>query len=172
MDAHPFQSADPRADEASEVIQRYADMVYRIARVQMKNPHDADDVFQDVFLAYIRSDLHFDDEAHRKAWLIRTTLNRCKKWFGSAWVQKTVALDDTLPAADHPEYLELWDAVRRLPKQHQTVLLLFYGEQMQAAEIGAALGIREKTVRMQLTRARRKLKQELESEEPAEDISI
>ena len=108
MDAHPFQSADPRADEASEVIQRYADMVYRIARVQMKNPHDADDVFQDVFLAYIRSDLHFDDEAHRKAWLIRTTLNRCKKWFGSAWVQKTVALDDTLPAADHPEYLELW----------------------------------------------------------------
>ena len=37
---------------------------------------------------------------------------------------------------------------------------------------GAALGIREKTVRMQLTRARRKLKQELESEETADDISI
>lgn len=171
MDAHPFQSACTPADEASEVIQRYADMVYRIARVQMKNMHDADDVFQDVFLAYVRSGQAFEDEAHRKAWLIRTTLNRCKKWFGSAWFQKTAPLDDTIPAADHPEYFELWDAVRRLPKQYRTVLMLFYGEQMQASEIGAALGIQEKTVRMQLTRARRKLKQELESEETADGFS-
>lgn len=171
MDAHPLQSGCTPADEASEVIQRYADMVYRIARVQMKNPHDADDVFQDVFLAYVRSDLTFEDETHRKAWLIRTTLNRCKKWFGSAWFQKTVPLDDTIPAADLPEHLELWDAIQRLPKQYRTVLSLFYGEQMQAAEIGAALGIQEKTVRMQLTRARRKLKKELESEETADGIS-
>lgn len=35
-----------------EIIRLYGDAVYRLAYAYMRNPHDADDVFQDVFLRY------------------------------------------------------------------------------------------------------------------------
>ena len=47
---------------------------YRLAFVQMKNKHDAEDVFQDVFLRYIAKPRIFESEEHRKAWLIRVTI--------------------------------------------------------------------------------------------------
>ncbi len=36
-----------------EVIEKYANTVWRLALAHMKSRHDAEDVFQDVFLKYI-----------------------------------------------------------------------------------------------------------------------
>ena len=38
---------------ADAAIDRYADMVYRLARSQMKNTTDADDLFQEVFVRLV-----------------------------------------------------------------------------------------------------------------------
>ena len=51
----------------------------------------------------------------------------------------------------------------------QSFFMTHYFEQMKVSEISSALGIQEKTVRMQLTRARRLLKDYLESEEAADE---
>ena len=39
---------------AEEIIDRYADMVYRLAVSQTKNRTDADDIFQEVFVRLVR----------------------------------------------------------------------------------------------------------------------
>ena len=61
-----------------EMTEKYFDMVYRLALARTKDKDMADDVCQEVFLRYIKSDKSFDSEEHIKAWLIRVAIN-CSK---------------------------------------------------------------------------------------------
>jgi RNA polymerase sigma factor (sigma-70 family) len=61
-----------------EIVRTYADMVYKIAYRYVANPTDADDVFSETFLAYFKKERTFEEEEHRKAWLIRVTINCAK----------------------------------------------------------------------------------------------
>ena len=71
-----------------EVIEKYSKMVYGIALTHLENRTDADDIFQDVFLTYYQKSKIFNEEDHRKAWIINTTLNFCKKISGNSWRKK------------------------------------------------------------------------------------
>ena len=53
-----------------QLVHAYGDMVYRLAYAQTRSRHDADDVFQEVFLRVVQRRPSFDSEAHEKAWLI------------------------------------------------------------------------------------------------------
>ncbi|MBQ2448575.1 MAG: hypothetical protein II270_00910 [Peptococcaceae bacterium] len=78
----------------SDMIVSYGNMVYRLAYARMQNRHDADDIFQEVFLRYIRRAPVFESYEHGKAWFLRTTINCCKNMWMSAWRRKTTALTD------------------------------------------------------------------------------
>jgi RNA polymerase sigma-70 factor (ECF subfamily) len=62
-------------DCTEKVIRYYSAMVYRLAFARTGTKHDADDVFQEVFFRYVKKKPVFQDEEHRKAWLIRVTIN-------------------------------------------------------------------------------------------------
>ena len=68
-----------------KVIEKYKDMVYRIAFSYCRNRSDADDVFQEVFLRYFRKAPVFKNAEHEKAWLIRVTVNCSKSVLMSPW---------------------------------------------------------------------------------------
>ena len=61
--------------EFDAALAQYGDTVYRLAFAYTRNRADADDVFQEVFLRYFRRAPAFETEEHRKAWLIRVTIN-------------------------------------------------------------------------------------------------
>lgn len=136
-----------------QVMERYGDMVYRLALAQTHSSHDADDVFQEVFLRYLRAAPAFREEEHRKAWLLRVTVNCCKKLHGSFWRRHTVALSETLPA-QNPEEGELLGLLEGLPQKYRAVLHLYYYEGYATEEIAAILGRSPGTVRSQLSRGR------------------
>ena len=139
-------------DCVEEVIDKYSNMVYRLALAQMKNKQDAEDIFQDVFLRYILKPRIFESEEHRKAWLIRVTIN-CSRSLWKAWFHKSEPLDELIAAEetienDISEYLAL------LPQKYRPVIHLFYYEDFSIKQISELLGARESTVRTWLTRAR------------------
>ena len=68
MEALPLRAGG----EMDSIIDRYQTMVYGLALTRTGNRADADDVFQEVFLAYCQCGKTFRDEEHRKAWLLRT----------------------------------------------------------------------------------------------------
>lgn len=140
-----------------QIIQKYADMVYRLACAQAQNRSDAEDIFQEVFLRYLRSAPEFASEEHRRAWLIRVTINCAKKLRASAFVRHTVPLDAELPF-ETEESLALYAELRRLPAADRAVLHLFYYEDQRVQEIARLLHKKESTVRSRLTRARQRLK--------------
>lgn len=143
-----------------EAIRRHGAAVYRLAWIYMRSPHDADDVFQDVFLRYAEKAPDFQSEEHRRAWLLRVTINRCRSLYRSAWWKRVVPLDKAAElAAPPPEDPALAQALDRLPAKYRTVIHLSCHEGMSAQEIAALLGIKPVSVRSQLSRARAMLEE-------------
>jgi RNA polymerase sigma-70 factor (ECF subfamily) len=146
-------------------------MVYGIAMTHVRNPADADDVFQDVFLIYFQKPRTFREPEHEKAWLINTTLNRCRKMTGSLW-RRVLPLDEA-PEQSVPfrsrEENELYIALRALPEKYRSALHLFYFEDMPVDRIAKALGAKPGAVRMRLTRGRELLRKQLKGEFDFED---
>lgn len=149
--------------DVEQVIRNYSDMVYRLAFSRTGCRDDADDIYQEVFLRYLKKMPCCESEEHRKAWLIRVTINCAKKFHLSFWQRKTGPLEEGI-SFETQEDLELYDQLRRLPERYRMVIHLFYYEEMSIEEISAMTGIKKSTVRTQLTRARRKLREIMEEE--------
>lgn len=153
-----------RTDENPEyVIEKYSSLVYKLAFTQTKSKSDADDVFQEVFLQYIKSRKTFESEDHRKAWLIRVTVNSCKTLQKSAYRRHSIPLDENYVFEVKKEN-ELYQVLKELPLKYRTVLHLFYYEDLQIEKISKILKISQNLVRMQLTRARGLLKEKLKGD--------
>lgn len=143
------------------LIDRYQNMVYGLALARTGSREDADDVFQEVFLALFRSGKTFREEEHRKAWLLRTTLNQSRRVTSSTWRNRTVPLEEG-EAVARPfrmsEENRVWEALQSLPEDYRLPLYLFYFEELPTDQIAKALGIRPGTVRMRLSRGREQLR--------------
>lgn len=152
----------PAEDEIMEVIEKYKDMIYKLALLRTKNEADAEDVLQDVICKYFQNNLEFKSEEHKKAWLIRVTVNCSKRLFRSAWYRKTVQLEDNIQYND--EERDVYYSVLQLPLKYRTVIHLYYYEDMSIADISKILNIKESTIKSQLHRAKSLLKNKLEGE--------
>ena len=75
-------------------MERYADTVWRLCLIHLKNRADAEDVFQTVFLKYVLSTAAFESDEHEKAWFIRVTVNACRDLLRSFFRSRTVPLDE------------------------------------------------------------------------------
>lgn len=159
------------SESFEQVMEFYMPMVYRIAFSRLGSTHDAEDITQDVFLKYFRADITFNDEEHRKAWLIRCAINCTKNLVTSAWFRhrasdeglENMEENGDIPGSDGDiDKIEqknaVMGAVMKLPEKYRTVIHLFYFEDMSVAQISKATGIRETTVKSQLSRARDMLK--------------
>ena len=145
------------AAELEQVMRIYGTTVYRLAYAQLRSTADAEDVYQEVFLRYFRKRPQFDSEEHRKAWLLRVTLNRARSFLSSAWRRHTVPLESQISFPE-PESRQLDEALARLRPGDRSLLHLFYFEELSVREMAQLLNRKESTVRTQLTRARNALK--------------
>lgn len=142
--------------DTASAVEEYGPMVYRLAYAQLRSHHDADDVFQEVFLRYHRAAPSFESEEHRKAWLLRVTANCANSLAASPWRKRRVTLEDVY-AYDQPEESGLDDALAQLPSKYRAVIHLYYYEGYNTEETARILRRRPSTVRAQLTRARQAL---------------
>jgi len=152
--------------QLSNAMETHGPTVYRLALVRMQNIADAEDVYQDVFLRLLGQETADWDAEHTKAWLIRTTVNRCADLYRFRLRRNVLALEE-LPEVAAPADAgmpELWETVGRLPEKLRTVVHLHYAEGYTAEEIAALLAVPAVTVRTRLHRARVKLRDLLEGD--------
>jgi RNA polymerase sigma-70 factor (ECF subfamily) len=154
----------PGTGDWSGVVQAYGDMVYRLAYARTGNRHDADDIFQEVFLRYAKKHPAFESEEHRKAWLIRVTVSRANSLAASLWRKRRAGFRELPQDFSNQEAGELAEALGKLPEKYRQVLHLFYYEDLSVEGIASLTGQKPSTVRSQLTRGRGKLKDLLEGE--------
>lgn len=163
-----------------EVIRRNSETVYRLAYALVRTRADADDIYQEVFLRYVRKAPAFDSGEHEKAWFMRVTINCCKNMWKSPWMQRRSALEnDALEREVSQEEAVygiteedslLIETVKQLSEKYRAVIHLFYYEELSVEEIGKITNSKASTVRTRLTRARRQLKSLLR--EKGEDLDV
>ncbi len=155
---------------ADGAIDRYADMVYRLALSQMKNRTDADDLFQEVFVRLVSRIQELQSWDHVKAWLLKVTANCAKKHFEQYWNKNVSFLEEPEQMVDANGSYRMEEehpvraAVELLPPKYRMVIHLFYFEQISIAEIAQLTEQKESTVKSQLFRAREMLKETLKGD--------
>ena len=144
-----------------QIIDEYADMVYRIALTRCRCIENAEDVFQEVFMRFSIKSPKFESKEHEKAWLIRVTINLTKNVRESAWNRKVVRLDESM-VFNTKEENDVYSTVCELPQNYRTVIYLLYYEGYKVKENSNILNKNEGTIKTWLFRAREILREKLE----------
>lgn len=142
----------------------WGDMLYKIAFLYLANSHDVEDILQEVFIKLLYASPDFRSAEHEKAWLIRTTQNKCKDFLRRS-SRHEVNIDDYSVAADAGDADTKIDIVQNiiaLPGKCKSTVILYYYYGYSVAEISKILKISKSAVKMRLKRSREILKIELE----------
>ncbi len=157
---------DPGVQDLEKTICEYKNTVYGIALTMLMNKSDTDDVFQEVFLLYYLKQLSFDNEAAKRAWLIRTTVFKCRQQNSSKWnqhIDKTDEFNGDI-SLETQEDKEVYSAVMELPQKIREAVYLHCFVGLSVNETAKILGVRANTVSMRLNRAKKLLRKRLEGD--------
>lgn len=153
------------------IVRTYSDMIYGVAMRYVKNPTDADDVYADVFYRYFRRERTFESDEHLKAWLLRVTINSAKDFLikRKYEVSKDDELfDESLMAVtfsgtdiSQEEILDVRNALKQLKEERREVIELYYFNGLNTREIAEMLQKPENTIKSDLLRGRKDIKEYL-----------
>lgn len=142
------------------LYERYARMVHGILLARVPRSEVAD-LVQDVFLAAMRQLGTLRDAAAFGGWLAAIARNRATDYFRRA--AETTELPDHLPGRDsrRAEALEILARIRELPEAYREPLVLRLVEGMTGPEIAARTGLTPASVRVNLHRGMKLLREKL-----------
>lgn len=148
--------------DIDDVVDRFADHIFRGAYAYLNDVHEAEDVVSEVLMKFFSccDDLDIRSDEHLKAWLLRTAVNRCKDILRSARYRRTVPLEDVHKTVfgGSDIHMDIERAIDGLPAKYRTILYLYYYEEYKTEEIAQILGLPKGTVVSRLDRARKKLR--------------
>jgi RNA polymerase sigma-70 factor (ECF subfamily) len=135
----------------NELVMRYQEKVYWIAR-RLVNDHDrADDITQEVFVKVYRALKDFRAESSVFTWLYRITVNVTLNSIRRERVREFLRIDDFYESEDEPaerpdmlverneQKALIEEAVARLPAKQKAVFVLRYHEELSYEDISKIL---------------------------------
>ena len=167
-----FQQAIAGDQEAFEaLVSRYQHSLFRLIYRYVDEYHEAHDVLQQVWLQLYLSLPTLDPYVHMKPWLFTVARNRSLDvlrrrrllCFSEVETGNEEAFLDSIPdTSPTPEELVeqrdlqrvIWLAIQVLPRTYHSVVLLYYSEHMNFAEIGRVLNLPVSTVKARFHQAK------------------
>ncbi len=146
-------------DAFSVLYQRYVRRIYNYIFYRTGSQHDAEDLTEKVFF---RALSHIQTYNNRglpfSAWLYRIAHNLVANWYRDTKRKNEVPLEDhefTLRHSDQPEHSmvkvqeieTLLQAIRKMPAERQTLLILKFVEGMSNEEIAQIMGRTEGAIK-------------------------
>ena len=160
-----------RTNAFEALVRRHLRAAYAVALARTGNPHDAEDVCQDAFIAALERLSSLRDPDRFAAWLLEIVRNRSLNVIRSRRVRSEEPIDEATGGGGGPDpgreaersalREDLLDALARLDDTRREVALLHDVEGWRHAEIAERLGMPEGTVRYHLHEARRTLRERL-----------
>ncbi|MBO4425554.1 MAG: sigma-70 family RNA polymerase sigma factor [Clostridiales bacterium] len=149
--------------ETVEIMDQLGNAILRLAYSYLHNMEDAEDILQETLIKFVTTKPVFENEKHRKAWLLTVAANLAKNRIEYNRVRSSEELNEEIagaaPEEEEDDLSYVWEAVKKLPDNQREVIHLFYQEGYKTAEIADILGRKEATIRSDLKRARDKLKE-------------
>ena len=161
-----------REQQLTNLMHNYSEKLLRIAYYYTKSIQSAEDIVQDVFIAF-HFQANYVEQGKIEAYLAKMTINKSKDYIKS-WAYRAHLLKDKFEVfkrtthdkqliAKHEQRL-IEQAILALPLKWREPIMYFYFEDMKIKDISALLEIPESTVKTRLTKAKQLLKKNLASE--------
>jgi RNA polymerase sigma-70 factor (ECF subfamily) len=165
------------------LVERYSPRLYRVAARVCRHPQDAEDAVQEAFLQAVRDLRRWRPTAPLEAWLVTITVRTAQKvdQRSNRVASRSDSLDTPLPDGSPRELRDstvstdpaaaagradlasrLAAAIADLPDKYRIVVTLRFQEGLSPKEIANHLGLPERTVRTQLQRGLRALRDRME----------
>jgi RNA polymerase sigma-70 factor (ECF subfamily) len=153
------------------LVQQYDKPVYNVALRMLRNPEDARDVAQTVFLKAFQGLESYDPKFRFYSWIYRIAINESLNVLRLRG-REAGPVDDQHPSddpgpeqslADGDTQRAVLDALDRLKPEYRAVIVLRYFQDRSYEDIGQILGVEEKTVKSRLFTARQLMKDALAS---------
>jgi RNA polymerase sigma-70 factor (ECF subfamily) len=166
-----FNNGDDSAFD--RIVEKYSADVAVFANRLLGWPGDVDDIVQDILLAAFLGLKRFRCECSLKTWLFTITINECRNYryrqvlrlkiFSKAAEKKSLSPPDPADkkAMDKDTFDRIQRAIRALPAKYREPLVLKYLQELSTNEISRILDISQNALQARLSRARKRLKQDL-----------
>jgi RNA polymerase sigma-70 factor (ECF subfamily) len=128
----------------------------------------ADDLLQEAYYRFLRIGGTYDSESHRRRYLFRIAVNLVRDHYRRLRLDRLASAEDQHPspslsargaenAARAAERIDLTRAMAQLKPRERDLLWLAYAQGSSHEEIASSLGLKRKSIKAMLFRARRKL---------------
>ena len=160
--------------------------IYRFALRMLKNPEDAEDIAQEVYITIQQKITELREPAAFYAWANQITANKCNrllsKYKGISKFddeKEFLALVDDDPANMPDKALDneatrkiINEVIDNLPDKQSICILMFYYAQLTVVQIAEALDTNENTVKSRLALGRAKIQAALEEKAKKDGIKL
>ncbi|WP_078555793.1 RNA polymerase sigma factor [Bacillus alkalicellulosilyticus] len=159
-----------------KLMDELGDYFYRMAFLLIKDRFEAEEVVQDLFILCFEQIDSLREPSKLKSWLTTIVVNLCRKRLRK-WSFRHIFLrtneeemDEAANVNIEKEVLQieltqqLTAHIRSLDYKYRETLTLYYFGDYPVSEISAILEMKENTVKSNLARGRKLLKERLESE--------
>lgn len=155
------------SEKLENLMELYGDEIKRFCTLQLRDPFQAEDAAQDTFVKAWRALDTFRNESSQKTWLMHIAVNTCRDYQRTGWFRH---MDRRLTPDDLPEQAqddmvpegEVTEAIRSLPSGLRMIILLRYYEGLSLNETATAAGVSLATIKRQISKANRLLRERLE----------
>jgi RNA polymerase sigma-70 factor (ECF subfamily) len=154
-----------------EELMSYKESVFRICLGFSKDPLDAEELTQEVFLKAYRKINSLDNSNLSKGWLFKVAKNTCLDYVKKKRLKRLFQLKSNSPSVDYnsPEMRVIQNeqlqilkrAVSQLSKKNREVFVLKEYGHLSYEEIALTLGVKKGTVMSRLNRARQAVMNQL-----------
>jgi RNA polymerase sigma-70 factor, ECF subfamily len=160
------------------LVDRYQSQVFGLCYRMLGQRQDAEDMAQETFVRALRSLKRWDSEREFLPWLLAIAGNRCRTCLANR-MRRPHMLSLIEPVADsQPDVAparhlaeEVQQALKRLREEYRIAFLLFHEQELNYADIGAALNRPVGTVKTWVHRARREMIEMLRKREVVGEVS-
>ena len=144
-------------------LDEHREAVYRLL-VATAGHDDADDCFQETFIAALRAYPKLRPDSNEKAWILTIAHRKALDHF-NARKRRPLPVEE-LPEVPHHDTDSLaddgtWSRVRELPPKQRAAVTLRYAADLTHAEVAQALGCTEEAARRSAHEGLKKLREEL-----------
>jgi len=147
----------------NEIVHRHQGWVRGMTMNIVKNPQDAEDISQDVFVKVYFALNRFRFESEFKTWLHRIVINKINNHFRKQKLRSVFSVELKEELAEEPTSStsnenKLFEMTHKLPRFQRNIVLLRVYQDMAFKMIGQVLNITENSAKVSFHKAKVNLK--------------
>ena len=164
--------------EFETLLQEHLTPLTRYVNFKINNPHDAQDLLQEVCLAATVKFPSLKDRSAFKAWLIGIANHKCNDYYRQKATRMQISIDDlsesvlSVGRCGITVQEVVRDTLDTLGDKEKQILYLYYFKNLSQEEIASQLAIPVGTVKSRLHHAKEKFKQQYPYKESERGITM